>query len=484
MDVWWRTRPWRRRRTAAPWADCSEGPGGDEEAEASEGKGDMTPSQQTGATADSYAYWSGIIGRYLTAPGGQRLGRLSDVIVRLCGAQCPVVTGLVAKVGKREVFVPASQVAALTGEAIQLITATIDLRPFERREGEVLLRADVLGHRLIDVSNARLVRAIDLRLSRRGGDWVLDAADTRRRRPLPTQVRYQVHFHRCRDWREFEPLIGHADSAALRGPFARIRRLKPAQIADLLEDATGAEGTEILGRVHADPDLEADVFEELHEDLATRLLGARTDTEIAAVLSRMGADDAADAISELPQGRRQAVIDLLPSGHRAKVITLMGFNPSSAGGLMNLDFLALPAKLSVADALAAVSGSCTLQPEALANIHVLDSDGRLYGVARLVTLVQADPAADLAQVCDTNPSRIGPDTDITDVAVLMTDYNLVTIPVVDDGRRMRGLVTVDDVLEVMLPSDWRRREAAAPPDTRPGDSPAYRDRSGEAEEER
>jgi CBS domain-containing protein len=445
----------------------------------------MTLSEHAGAPAKSYAYLSGIVGHYLTAPGGQRLGRLSDVIVRLCGAQCPVVTGLVAKVGKRAVFVPAGRVAALTGEAIQLVTATVDLRPFERREGEVLLRADVLGHRLIDVPNARLVRASDLRLARHGGEWVLDAADTRRRRRLTSLLGHRVQGdHRGRDWREFEPLIGHADSAALRGTFARIRRLKPAQIADLLEEASRAEETEILGRVHGDPDLEADVFEELDEDLATRLLGARTDTEIAAVLARMGADDAADAICELPQGRRQAVLDLLPSGHRAKVITLMGFNPSSAGGLMNLDFLALPAELAVADALAAVSESRALQPEALGSIHVLDSEGRLYGVARLVTLVQADPAADLAQVCDTDPPRIGPDSDITDVAVLMSDYNLVTIPVVDDGRRMRGLVTVDDVLEVILPDGWRRREATAPHDTRRGDSPADRERSGQAEEER
>ncbi len=445
----------------------------------------MIPVEQARPPAQRDAYLSGLVGRYLIAPGGQRLGRLSDVIVRLCDAQYPMVTGLVAKVGRRPIFVPAGQVAALTEAAIPLISATFDLRPFERREGEVLLRADVLGHRLIDVPNARLVRAFDLRLSKPDGDWVLDAADTRTRRRFTRLPGHRVHGgHRGRDWREFEPLIGHADSAALRGPFARIRRLKPAQIADLLEDASGAEGTEILGRIHADPDLEADVFEELDEDLATRLLGARTDSEIAAVLSRMGADDAADAIAELPQGRRQNVLDLLPSGHRAKVITLMGFNPSSAGGLMSLDFLALPASLAVADALAAVSRSRALQPEALASIHVLDPDGRLYGVARLVTLVQADPAADLAQVCDTDPPRIGPDTDVTDVAVLMTDYNLVTIPVVDARSRMRGLVTVDDVLEVILPGNWRRREAAAPPGTRPGDSPAETDRSGQAEEER
>jgi len=114
--------------------------------------------------------------------------------------------------------------------------------------------------------------------------------------------------------------------------------------------------------VHADPELEADVFEELEEDLATRLLGARTDTEIAQVLARMRADDAADAITELPQRRRQSVLDLLPAGQRTKVLTLMGFNPASAGGLMGVDFVALPATASVAQAVASVAAAAGLRP--------------------------------------------------------------------------------------------------------------------------
>jgi Mg/Co/Ni transporter MgtE len=275
--------------------------------------------------------------------------------------------------------------------------------------------------------------------------------------------------HTFREWAKFEPLIGHAGSALLRGPFARIRRLKPAQIADLIEDASKEEETEILGQVHQDPELEADVFEELDEDLATRLLGARTDAEIAEVLSRMGADDAADAIAELPQRRRQPVLDLLPAGQRTKVLTLMGFNPASAGGLMGVDFLMVGCDAQVRDALEAVAGSASLQPEALTSVHCIDGRGRLCGVATLVFLVQSDPVTPVREIYDDDPVRVGADTDVVDVAVLMSDYNLITVPVVDERRRMIGLITVDDVLEATLPDDWRRREAAQPPDAYRGD---------------
>jgi CBS domain-containing protein/sporulation protein YlmC with PRC-barrel domain len=424
---------------------------------------------------------SELLKRPVADSGGESLGRLSDVIVRLRGSDYPQVIGFVVAIaGKREVFVPLDQVVGYDGDVLKLTTAKLDLRQFERRDGEVLLRADVLGHRLIDVPNARLVRAADLQLSRDGNEWVLSGVDTRPRarrlfgllgpggpgRPDDEHDGPAIF----RDWHDFEWLIGHVGSALQRGPFARVRRLKPAQIADLLEEASKNEETEILDRVHDDPELEADVFEELDEDLATRLLGARTNEEIAAVLARMRADDAADAVAELPQRRRQPVLDLLPPAQRTKVLTLLGFNQTSAGGLMGVDYVAMASRSTVAEAIEQIRESTTLQPEALTTVHAVDSDGALMGVARLVTLLQSDGDRILIDVCDTDPARVGADTDIEDVAVLMTDYNLITIPVVDDERRLLGVITVDDVLEVTLPDDWRRREAAEPPDARHGDA--------------
>jgi MgtE intracellular N domain/CBS domain len=416
---------------------------------------------------------SELLRRPLTDTGGEAIGRLSDVVVRLRGRELPLVIGGVASVGGREVFVPLEQVSEFDGEALRLTSAKLDLRSFERREGEVLLRADVLGHRLIDVEAARLIKAADLELEERNGEWVLTGVDTRRNRgwlsALFGRGGAESDPHQFREWSRFEPLIGHTGSLTTRGPLGRIRRLKPAQIADLIEDASQEEETEILGQVHADPELEADVFEELDEDQATRLLGARADAEIAEVLSRMRADDAADAIAELPQARRQPVLDLLSPGQRIKVLTLMGFNPTSAGGLMGVDFLMVACDGLVRDALDAVAGATGLQPEALSSVHCIDARGRLCGVVTLVCLVQSDPLTPVREIYDDDPVRVGADTDVVDVAVLMSDYNLITVPVVDERRKMIGVITVDDVLEATLPDDWRRREAAQPPDAHRGD---------------
>lgn len=255
---------------------------------------------------------SQLLSRAVVGARGQKLRRLSDVIVQLRGTDYPLVTGLVADLGGRGVFVPADKVTDWDTEQVTLASARVDLREFERRPGEVLLHEDILSHRLIDIPRARLVRAYDRQLVDPGQGWFLSGVDTRQtswwRRALgrvlaghdqhdegePTDRGY-------RDWKVFEALIGHQPSMLLRAPTGRLRWLKPAQIADLLEQALHDEQTELFNQVHTDPELEADVFEELNDHRQSRLLRDRTDSDIATVLAHMRADDAPDAIADSPR---------------------------------------------------------------------------------------------------------------------------------------------------------------------------------------
>ncbi len=411
-----------------------------------------------------HVHLSALLGAQLVSPSGEGVGKVDDVIARLREGDYPLVTGLVAKVGGRRLFLPIGRVGDFASPRVGLTQPTVDLRSFERRDGEVLLREDILGHRLIDVADAELVRAWDVELQETGEGWILQCFDTRRP-PRLFGLIPRGGGHECADWRSFEPLVGHTPSLRTRSAFGRLRRLKPAQIADLLEEASRTEGTEILDVVHADPELEADVFEELDPDTANKLFGDKTDQEVAEVIAHMRADDAADAIAELPQGRRQKVLDLLPAGTRAKVLTLMGFNATSAGGIMGVEFLAAPAEATVEEALRRVRLARDVQPEALVTVHCVDEVHRLCGTVTVVALMQAEPEAQLSDVADTDPVRVSTDSDVVDVALLMADYNLMTVPVVDDDNRLLGVITVDDVLETTIPDDWRRREPPTHPES-------------------
>jgi CBS domain-containing protein len=399
----------------------------------------------------------------VVTPSGEAVGRVDDIIVRLCGADTyPLVTGIVAAVGGRQVFVGSGSIRRFDSDRVTMVHNQIDLRRFERRDGEVLLRSDVLGYRLIDVTAGELVRAYDVELESSADGVVLARLDTRRP-PRLFGLLKTPGGQAARDWRVFEPLIGHGLSMAVRRVSGRVTALKPAQIADLLEEADKAEGGEILDQVRSYPELEADVFEELESDKASRLLDDMPDGKVAALLSRMRADDAADAIMDLRQSRRRRVLDAMPAPQRTKVITLLKFNPDSAGGLMNVDIVVCGTGATAGEALALIGVAQAVQPEALLHVYVLNEHGQLAGVVSAIALLQAQPADAVATLMDCDPVRVAPDADIADVAVLMADYNLHSIPVIDNKDQVLGVVTVDDVLKTIIPYDWRRREPGPRP---------------------
>lgn len=400
---------------------------------------------------------SALLRQPVTDSDGHRMGTLADLIVRLREDDYPLVTGLVVAVGGTRVFVSAADLAALAVDRIQLAVSTVDLREFRRREGEVLLSEDVLGHRLIDVQRVAFVKAYDVQLTPVLDGWAATGLDVHRRRWLGLGPRHSAH--EPRDWKDFEPLIGHAESAPVRLATGRIPELKPAQIADIIEDATEHEQDELLAQVHADPELEADVFEELDEDSQSELFRDRTDSEVAEVLARMQADDAADALMDLPQERRSPVLDLLPEPQRSRVHRLLGYHDLTAGGLMGTEFLALPATATIADAFTAVRGARLVQPQALVVLYTLAPDGTLDGALSLAQAVQADPAQTLSQVADRDVVVASPDDDVIDVTTRMADFNLLALPVVSEDRHIIGLITVDDALEAAIPDDWSRRES-------------------------
>lgn len=402
---------------------------------------------------------SSLLKRAVVDADDKALGRLDDAVIWLRDDDYPLLHGLVIGQGGSGVFVPASDIVSIDPDKIRLRAARQGSRPFERREGEVLLKQDVLGHRLLDVDRSALVRAYDIRLAQTEGGWAAVGLDVHKHH----WFQFGAHEHHpARDWHSFLLLIRSSSALKNRLAESRIRRLKPAQLADLIEGASTEEQDLLLAQVHADPELEADVFEELDENKQTLLFKSRSDAQVADVLARMRGDDAADAIMDLSQERRQKVLDLLPPGQKTKVMALLGYNAATAGGLMGTDYFALSEELSIADALLKLREATTQQPEALTTIHTLRSDGTLAGTLTLVRALQLDPGTSLSDAADTDTVVASPDDDIVAVTTRMADFNLLTLPVLDSEGRILGIVTVDDALEAAIPRDWYRRASERP----------------------
>jgi len=420
----------------------------------------MNPHEAAAELAAPILHLSRVIKHPLVDDAGDRMGRVNDLIVRVGEHPHPPIVGAVVRVAGRDLFVPINKIANLEDGRVRFEGGRVDLTHFERRPGELLLARDLLARHLINLVGGRLIRANEIELAKVNGVWEVVGVDPSSRptlrRLLPGRMGRNISPGSLVDWGSIEPFVAHVPTARLHIPYRKLARLHPAQIADLVEAASHEEGEEIIEAVKADSELEADVFEELDIEHQAEFVRSRTDAEAARLLSRMASDDAADLIMELDQERRMPVLDLLPAPQQRRVRSLLSYNPETAGGLMSPEFLALPEQTSVAEALSAIRTSAA-PLETLQVVFSLDDGGTLSGSVPLVSLIRADPGELLSSVARPVSAHVHADWDLHAVVRKMSDFDLTVAPVMDgEHHSILGVVTVDDVLELLLPSGWRR----------------------------
>jgi CBS domain-containing protein len=406
----------------------------------------------------SVLHLSLVVGGELRDADGLRLGKVEDLIVRLGSDDYPPVTGALAAIAGRAVFVPADLIRTIEVGAVTIRRSRLDLQPFTRRPQEVLLKEDVLDRQLINVDGARLVRTNEIEIARVEGWYRVVGVDTGPRglfrRLVPRRFADTIESGTFLDWASVEPFTGHVPTVRLRVPHPKLARLHPAEVADLVEAASHREGEEILEAVRLDAEREADVFEELDTQHQVEFIEEMSDIEAAGVLSRMESDDAADLINDLDEERREPVLALLPIVQRRRVRALLGYDATTAGGLMSPDLICVYAQATREEVIARISKS-TASPDSITWIFVMNQHRRLKGAIQVIDLLRAEPGATIGDIASP-PKHVRPDADIEEVARLMTDFDLTVVPVVDVEEQILGVITVDDVLEVVLPHGWRR----------------------------
>jgi CBS domain-containing protein len=402
---------------------------------------------------------SSVVKSPLVDRDGDRLGRVEDLIVRLGDTPHPPIAGVVVRIGQRQLWIPIEKIDEIGPGLVRFVGNRVSLQRFDRRPGELLLARDLKARHLINLQGARLIRANEIELAKVEGRWEVVGVDpsTRAalRRLLPRALGRRIRAGTIVGWESIEPFVAHVPTARLRIPYRKLSRLHPAQIADLVEAASHDEGEEIIEAVGQDRELEADVFEELDPEHQLEFIRSRSDVEAARLLATMAPDEAADLITELDQERRLPVLELLPQAKQRKVRSLLSYHPETAGGLMIPDFLCVPLTTPVSDVLDTVRTS-TAPHEALTVVFGADPDGKLVGSTSLVRLLQASPQATMDDVVHENTAHVHADWDIHAIVRRMSDFNLTVAPVLDEDHRMIGVITVDDVLELLLPTGWRR----------------------------
>ncbi len=405
-------------------------------------------------------YLSQVLSRPIRDLEGERVATVKDVIIRLGEDDHPPVTGFVARYRRRDFFLSRWRIAEFGEQGVRLNSDILDLRPFVRRDGEVLLARDVLDKQLIDVDGKRVVRVNDVQIIEAAGQWRVTGADVslqglwRRLAPagfVGTRTPVEVI-----DWADVGYLATDAATVQLKSSSDKLARLHPVEIARLAEAFSYHHGTEIVEAL--DDETAAETLEEMPAEHQARILGDMDEERAADILEWMSPDEAADVLGDLPEEKAEELLGLMESKEQADVAELLPYEDDTAGGLMTTEFVTLPRDLTVGEALARLREMAET-PNMIYYLYVTDGEGswQLVGVIALRSLILADPSAPLAEVMRAEFQRAHPDDPATEVAQKIAEYNLLALPVVDEAGDILGIITVDDAMEILLPKDWRQR---------------------------
>src|SRR5580700_2131313 len=283
----------------------------------------------------------GLDGAPVLNQSGEEVGHLVDLVASMDGGDdYPAVTGLVVRVGRRQAYLDSSIIDHVDRRSVTLRTARMDLREFRRREGEVLLARDILDHQLVDTDEVQVIRAADLYLAQVGDQVRLVGVDvslqTLLRRLGPKRFRWHPTPDRVIDWAAIESFGEDSpeEPAAmkLRTPSSALRRLRPAELADVLEGLDRSARKELLASLG--DDLAADALEEMEPDELTALLREVEPAQAAELLSRMEPDEAVDALRELSRDEQALLLSRIPLLARRELVRLLGYPGDEAGGIM------------------------------------------------------------------------------------------------------------------------------------------------------
>lgn len=404
-------------------------------------------------------YLSQVLGRPILDLEGERVATLKDVIVRLGEDEHPPVSGFVARYRRRDFFLPRWRISDFGESGVRLNSDIIDLRPFMRREGEVLLARDVLDKQLIDVDGKRVVRVNDVQVIEAANEWRVTGADVGWiglwRRLAPAFLRSGKPVEVI-DWADVGYLATDAATVQLKSSRGKLTRLHPVEIARLAEAFSYQQGAEIVESL--DDETAAETLEEMAAARQAQIIGDMDKERAADILEHMSPDEAADVLGDLPEDKAEDLLNRMEDEEQLEVAELLPYEDDSAGGLMTTEFVTLPRELTVGEALARLREMAET-PNMIYYLYIVAAEDswKLDGVIALRSLILSEPSAPLERVMRSELQVAHPDDAAVDVAQKIAEYNLLALPVVDETGDILGIVTFDDAIEILLPKDWRKR---------------------------
>jgi Mg/Co/Ni transporter MgtE len=418
------------------------------------------------STTPPRVYAARLVGLPIFDPQGDQVGKVRDVVVAIrpqtSATSQPRVLGLVGEVfGRRRIFVPMTRVTNIDAGQVYT-TGLLNMRRFEQRSTETLVIGEMLDRTVTIESTGVTGTVYDVAMEQaRTRDWVLSRVAVQEP-GKGLRRRGQTHVV---EWRDVVGLVAPQPTQGAAHLMAALNEMRPADAASVIHDLPAERRTAVVAAM--DDERLADVLEELPEEDQVEILGHLDSERAADVLEEMSPDDAADLIADLPPETAARLLSLMEPDEAEDVRRLMSYAEETAGAMMTPEPVILGPDATIADALAQIRHA-ELPVSIAAMVYVCRQPletptGKLLGVAHFQRLLREPPSTLVAAALDQTMDPLHPEATIDEVAAHLATYNLVAAPVVDDEGRLLGAVTVDDLLDHMLPENWRDEAQRTPP---------------------
>ena len=409
-------------------------------------------------------FLSELLGAEVVDVGQRRAGRVRDVTVTPIEPY-PLVTGIVTS-RRQALVVPWSEVRTFAAREVALRVPREEVSPLPANPDDIWLARDVLDKQVIDIDGRRVVRVNDLQLVESGGRMLLVAADIGMR-GLLRRLGLEVVGKRLarllgRDlpivlvsWDAVQSLSDRSqDAVRLRISAQRIGKLHPADIADIVEELSAKQRSAIFESLT--DEVAADTLEEMEPEEQVSVIEHMDSERASEILEEMPPDEVADILADLPEARAHEILGLMEKDEADDVRELLAFPEDTAGGMMTTEYVAVSVGLTAQECIDALR---VLEPEAesIYYVYVVDEEEHLRGVLSLRDLIVANPNTPITEFMRREIVSVPLEASAEEVAAVLTKYNLLAVPAVDDEGRLRGIVTVDDALDRVLPEGVKRR---------------------------
>ncbi len=407
---------------------------------------------------------SDILKKPVLDPGGEELGRLRDIeIIR--GDPFPKVSALIVEKKKQYFHVAWKNLNIFNKRIISAAVYSTALKPYTHGGTELLVVRDIFDKQIVDANGAKVVRVNDVKLEGYAAEAILVAVDVGMRgimRRLGVErggedmmklFRKNLPYNLI-SWNYIQPLEPKLTQISLTVPRQMVSELHPADIADIISQVSHKEGASFFKGLDAETAAEA--LSELEPDVQAAIITGMDTDSAADIIEEMPPDDAADVLSDLPVDKAKEILEQIDKDEAEDIQELLSHEEDTAGGLMTNEFIAYPPDLPVRDAIEKFRKDAE-EVEAVYYLYITDSEEKLKGVVSLRDILLAPPDASLHDIMKTKLKIVSPAADEIEVAEIVSKYNLVAIPVVDTEGCMLGIVTIDDIVDRILPPVAKRK---------------------------